>query len=81
MRALQISRKIRKNCPKQKFMKEDMIFRSTVQSRKRRKKGNDDFYTHEVTLRILDDGKAKYLSNHILEDRLGMIPDYQYRCG
>ena len=45
------------------------------------KKGNDDFYTHEVTLRILDDGKAMYLSNHILDDRPGMIPDYQYRCG
>ena len=44
------------------------------------KKGNDDFYTHEVTLRILDDGKAMYLSNHILDDRPGMIPDYQYRC-
>ena len=44
------------------------------------KKGNDDFYTHEVTLRILDDGKAMYLSNHIMDDRLGMIPDYQYRC-
>ena len=45
------------------------------------KKGNDDFYTHEVTMRIQDDGKAMYLSNHILEDRPGMIPDYQYRCG
>ncbi len=45
------------------------------------KKGNDDFYTHEVTLRILDDGKAMYLSNHIMDDRPGMIPDYQYRCG
>lgn len=45
------------------------------------KKGNDDFYTHEVTLRIMDGGKAKYLSNHILDDRPGMIPDYQYRCG
>lgn len=45
------------------------------------KKGNDDFYTHDVTLRILDDGKAMYLSNHILDDRPGMIPDYQYRCG
>lgn len=44
------------------------------------KKGNDDFYTHEVTLRILDDGKAMYLSNHIMDDRPGMIPDYQYRC-
>ena len=44
------------------------------------KKGNDDFYTHEVTLRILNDGKAQYLSNRILDDRPGMIPDYQYRC-
>ena len=44
-------------------------------------KGNDDFYTHEVTLRILDDGEAQYLSNDRLDDRPGMIPDYQYRCG
>lgn len=37
------------------------------------------FYKLEYGKEI--DEKAMYLSNHILEDRPGMIPDYQYRCG
>lgn len=42
--------------------------------------GNEAVMSHVVTIRILEDGSVKYLSNQVLEDGLEKIPEYQYRC-
>lgn len=42
---------------------------------------NDAVITHELTMKIQDDGKFQYLGNQILNDALHNIPKYQYRFG
>lgn len=41
--------------------------------------GNDAVFTHELTVRFLDDGGIQYLGNHVIDDGLEKIPAYQYR--
>lgn len=43
--------------------------------------GNDRVFSHEVTVKISENGKIRYLKNHILDNGLEHIPQYQYRLG
>lgn len=40
---------------------------------------DDALITHELTVRFAQDGSFQYLGNHILNDGMKQIPDYQYR--
>lgn len=40
--------------------------------------GNEAFITHELTVRLYEDGSFQYCSNKILEDGTEKIPTYQY---
>lgn len=40
---------------------------------------DDAVITHELTVRFAEDGSFQYLGNHILNDGIMQIPDYQYR--
>lgn len=39
----------------------------------------DRAYSHEVTVRLLEDGQWQYVSNHILPSEENMIPAYTAR--
>ena len=39
---------------------------------------DDALITHELTVRFAEDGSFQYLGNHILNDGINRIPDYQY---
>ena len=39
----------------------------------------DVLITHELTVRFAEAGSFQYLLNHILNDGIEDIPDYQYR--
>lgn len=41
--------------------------------------GSDNVFTHELTVRFLENGGIEYLKNNILRDGLERIPTYQYR--
>lgn len=41
--------------------------------------GTDALFSHELTLRFLQDGRVEYLGNRIIGDGLEKIPEYQYR--
>ena len=41
--------------------------------------GSDKVITHELTVRVQENGGIKYLANRILGDGLKKIPKYQYR--
>lgn len=41
--------------------------------------GTDAVFTHELTVRLGEQGEAEYLGNHILGDGANNIPAYQYR--
>ena len=40
---------------------------------------NDAVITHELTIKMQEDGSIQYLGNKILEDGIDHIPGYQYR--
>lgn len=40
---------------------------------------DDAVITHELTIRLAEDGSFRYLGNEILGDGIMDIPDYQYR--
>lgn len=42
---------------------------------------NDAVVTHELTMKIQNDGNFYYLGNQILNDEINKIPEYQYRFG
>ncbi len=42
---------------------------------------DDAVITHELTVRLLEDGRFMYLGNKILNDGINDIPEYQYRFG
>lgn len=42
---------------------------------------NDAVITHELTMKIQDDGTIQYVGNRILDNGIDNIPRYQYRLG
>ena len=42
---------------------------------------NDVVITHELTMKIQDDGTIQYVGNRILDNGIDNIPRYQYRLG
>ena len=42
---------------------------------------NDAVITHELTVRLSENGDIQYLENRILDDGIFNIPEYQYRIG
>ena len=40
---------------------------------------NDAVMTHELTIRVNEDGSFKYWGNEILDDGIQNIPEYHYR--
>lgn len=42
---------------------------------------DDAVITHELTVRLLEDGRFMYLGNKILNDGIDDIPEYPYRFG
>ena len=40
---------------------------------------NEAVITHELTIRIGEDGDFQYLGNEILDDGIQNIPEYHYR--
>ena len=40
---------------------------------------NDAVITHELTIKMQEDGSVQYLGNKILDDGMDHIPGYQYR--
>ena len=42
---------------------------------------NDAVITHELTVRLSENGDIQYLENRILDDGIFNTPEYQYRIG
>ena len=41
----------------------------------------DALITHELTIKVEEDGSFQYLGNQVLGDGLERIPEYPYRLG
>ena len=57
------------------------INRYAIDVYKRQVVCNDVVITHELTMKIQDDGTIQYVGNRILDNGIDNIPRYQYRLG